>query len=64
MNAYLQGKDNYFQNEFAKLSDIFLDNFTIADTPKKPLSTEEVREILKDYPSWSEAVLKERAESA
>lgn len=50
-------------NEFAKLSDILLDNSIIADTSKKPLSTEEVRSILKDYPSWSEAVLKERAES-
>jgi len=71
--AYLiKGSDDYLKlpakvkeafNEFAKLSDILLDNSTVAVTQEKPLSTEEVRELLKDYPSWSESVLKERAES-
>jgi len=49
--------------EFAKLSDILFDNSTAAVTQEKPLSTEEVRELLKDYPSWGEAVLQERAEA-
>jgi len=71
--AYLtKGSDEYIQlpakvkeafAEFAKLSDILLDNSTAAVTQEKPLSTEEVRELLKDYPSWGEAVLQERAEA-
>jgi DNA-binding NtrC family response regulator len=71
--AYLtKGSDEYFQlpakvkeafAEFAKLSDILLDNSPVAVTQEKPLSTEEVRELLKDYPSWGEAVLQERAEA-
>lgn len=50
--------------EFAKLSDIFLDNSIVVDNKEKPLPVEEVRKILKDYPSWSEALTQERAESA
>lgn len=71
--AYLiKGSDDYLKlpakvkeafNEFAKLSDILLDNSIIAVTQENPLSTEEVRELLKDYPSWGDAVLQERAEA-
>ncbi len=53
--------DYHFIEE--KLSDILLDNSPVAVTQEKPLSAEEVRELLKDYPSWGEAVLQERAEA-
>ncbi len=71
--AYLiKSSDEYIQlpskvkeafTEFSKLSDILLDNSTITTNQNKTLSTEEVRDLLKNYPSWGEAVLKERAEA-